>query len=173
MADGFGAFGKTPALGDFFHINAPQGFVRVWDDWVQGAMMAAAKAGGEDWDDQYMSSPIWRFTLAPGLAGPAKVQGVLMPSVDRVGRRFPLSLMAAIDGDGPASLDHLTQDDTFEQLEELALSTLEDGMDRDRLAGPPHDPENTFFRTNPRGPQAQGERRRGAVSARAEHLAGL
>lgn len=152
MSDGFGAFGKTPSLGDFFHINAPQGFVRVWDDWVQGAMMAAAQAGGDAWDDLYMSSPIWRFTLAPGLAGPAKIQGVLMPSVDRVGRRFPLSLMAAINGDGPASLDHLTHDETFELLEDLALSTLEDGMDRDRLAAllaeitPPAAPQPTPLR---------------------------
>ncbi|MCX7561324.1 type VI secretion system-associated protein TagF [Sulfitobacter sp. F26204] len=134
MSGGFGAFGKTPALGDFFHINAPQGFVRVWDEWLQTTMMTAASAAGDEWDDQYMSSPIWRFTLAAGLAGPAKVHGVLMPSVDRVGRRFPLSLMATIAGDIPASFDHFTNDDTFEQLEDLALATLEDDMDRDRLA---------------------------------------
>lgn len=134
MGQGFGAFGKMPALGDFFHLNAPQGFVRVWDDWLQGAMMAAAQSGGQAWDDQYMSAPIWRFTLAPGVAGPAKILGVLMPSVDRVGRRFPLALMAPIDHEGPSALDHLTQDKTFEQLEDLALSCLDDGMDRDRLA---------------------------------------
>lgn len=134
MQPGFGAFGKMPALGDFFHLNAPQGFVRIWDDWLQGAMMAAAQAGGDAWDDQYMSAPIWRFTLAPGLAGPSKILGVLMPSVDRVGRRFPLALMTSVEREGPAAFDHLTQDSAFESLEDLALAALEDGMDRDRLA---------------------------------------
>lgn len=134
MGQGFGAFGKMPALGDFFQLNTPPGFVRVWDDWLQGAMMAAADAGGAHWDDQYMSAPIWRFTLSPGLAGAAKVIGILMPSVDRVGRRFPLALMAPIDGDGPMTLDHLAEEDTFDRLETLALTTLEDGVDRDKLA---------------------------------------
>ena len=134
MEQGFGAFGKMPALGDFFHLNAPPGFVRVWDDWLQGAMMAAAEAGQDAWDAQYMSAPIWRFTLAPGLAGAAKIIGVLMPSVDRVGRRFPLALMAAVEREGPATLDHLCEDQTFERLEDVALAALEDGMDRDRLA---------------------------------------
>ncbi|MFC6640100.1 type VI secretion system-associated protein TagF [Sulfitobacter sediminilitoris] len=134
MEQGFGAFGKMPALGDFFHLNAPPGFVRIWDNWLQGAMVAAAEAGRDAWDDQYMSAPIWRFTLSAGLAGATKVIGVLMPSVDRVGRRFPLVLMAAVEREGPATLDHLSEDETFEKLEDIALAALEDGMDRDRLS---------------------------------------
>ena len=135
MGQGFGAFGKMPSLGDFFHLNAPAGFVRAWDDWLQGAMMAAQQAGGEAWDAQYMSAPIWRFALSPGLAGAGKIMGVLMPSVDRVGRRFPLALMAPLDRDGPVALDHLSEDATYERLEDLALATLEDDMDRARLEG--------------------------------------
>lgn len=134
MEQGFGAFGKMPSLGDFFRLNTPPGFVRVWDSWLQGALMSAAEAGQERWDDQYMSAPIWRFALSPGLAGATKIIGVLMPSVDRVGRRFPLALMAAVDRDGPAALDHLSEDPLYEQLEDVALAALDDGMDRDRLS---------------------------------------
>jgi type VI secretion system protein ImpM len=134
MEGGFGAFGKMPALGDFFQINAPKGFVRVWDDWLQRAMVAAADTIGTAWDDQYLSAPIWRFSLAPGIAGPANVIGVLMPSVDRVGRRFPLALMTSVAGPSAAALDHLTSDATFDSLEDLALACLEDAMDRDKLA---------------------------------------
>lgn len=133
MTQGFGAFGKMPSLGDFFHVNAPAGFVRPWDDWLQGAMISAAEAGQGDWDAQYMSAPIWRFSLSPGLAGAAKIIGVLMPSVDRVGRRFPLVLMGAVDREGPACLDHFTEDATYARLEDVALAALEDDMDRDRL----------------------------------------
>lgn len=132
-AQGFGAFGKMPALGDFFRLNTPPGFVRVWDAWLQGAMVSAGQSGGPEWDKQYMSAPIWRFALPPGLAGAAKVIGVLMPSVDRVGRRFPLALMGPVVGQGPVALDHLRAEDTFAKLEDVALAALDDGMTKDRL----------------------------------------
>lgn len=130
---GFGAFGKMPALGDFFRLGTPPGFVRVWDAWLQSVMITSAQASGASWDAQYMSAPIWRFALAPGLAGAAKVIGVVMPSVDRVGRRFPLALMGDVRGDTPVALDHFNAEDTFCALEDVALSALDDGMTRETL----------------------------------------
>jgi type VI secretion system protein ImpM len=38
-----------------------------------------------------MEAPVWRFALAPGLCGAAGVVGVMLPSVDRAGRYFPLT----------------------------------------------------------------------------------
>ncbi|KAG1647588.1 Protein phosphatase PrpC [Nymphon striatum] len=52
--------------------------------------------------------------------------GVVMPSVDRVGRRFPLTLMAPLSTPGPAPVDHLGAERVFEKLEDLALLALED-----------------------------------------------
>lgn len=134
MEPGFGAFGKMPSTGDFFRLNAPPGFVASWDVWLQQTLLDAQAALGGDWDDHYMSAPIWRFCLAPGLAGPKKTLGVLMPSVDRVGRRFPLTLMATLDTPGPAQLDHFCEEALFVRLEDLALAALDDDMTRDRLA---------------------------------------
>jgi len=133
MAESFGAFGKIPAVGDFFRIAPPAGFVRVWDEWVQRAMLVGQTALAAEWDASYMSAPIWRFTLSAGLAGPSKAMGVLMPSVDRVGRRFPLTLMAALPTPGPAQLDHFSETKLFELLEDVALDTLEDGATREAL----------------------------------------
>ncbi|SFU08044.1 type VI secretion system-associated protein TagF [Sedimentitalea nanhaiensis] len=144
MTAGFGAFGKMPSVGDFFRVNPPPGFVSVWDGWIQRAMLMGQSALGADWDAHYMSAPIWRFSLSAGLAGTHKVMGVAMPSVDRVGRRFPLTLMAAVTTPGPSQLDHFSEEPLFEQLEDLALDTLEDGMTRDHLTDrltaicPPH-----------------------------------
>lgn len=133
MVHGFGAFGKIPSVGDFFRFGTPPGFVIPWDDWIQRGMLAAQEALGGDWDSHYMSAPIWRFCLSPGLAGPQKVIGVLMPSVDRVGRRFPLSLMAALQTPGPAQLDHFSEEALFVRLEDMALDALDDGMTRERF----------------------------------------
>ncbi|MFT4962477.1 MAG: type VI secretion system protein ImpM [Paracoccaceae bacterium] len=134
MTVGFGAFGKIPAVGDFFRLNAPPGFVVVWDDWIQRAMLGAQSTLGAGWNAAYMSAPIWRFSLSAGLAGPQKVMGVLMPSVDRVGRRFPLTLMATLPTPGPAQLDHFSEETLFVRLENLALDALDDTMTRDGLA---------------------------------------
>ncbi|WP_171208225.1 MULTISPECIES: type VI secretion system-associated protein TagF [unclassified Ruegeria] len=130
---GFGAFGKMPSVGDFFRLGVPPSFVQPWDTWIQRSMLDAAQSLGQAWDQHYMSSPIWRFCLSPGLAGPQKMLGVLMPSVDRVGRRFPLTLVAPLSNEGSALLAHFRSLDTYRKLEDLALAALEDDMTRDKL----------------------------------------
>ena len=55
----------------------------------------------------------------------------MMPSVDRVGRCFPLTLAVALDG-APSLRACLTvHAPWFVQLEDLALSTLDDGFEFD------------------------------------------
>ncbi len=41
-----------------------------------------------------MEAPIWRFLLPAGACGAQAALGVWLPSVDRVGRQFPLALCA-------------------------------------------------------------------------------
>ncbi|MEX0365895.1 MAG: type VI secretion system-associated protein TagF [Ruegeria sp.] len=130
---GFGAFGKMPSVGDFFRLGVSPTFVQPWDEWIQRSMLDAAEALGTAWDSHYMSTPIWRFCLSPGLAGPQKMLGVLMPSVDRVGRRFPLTLAAPLTTEGSALLTHFRETELYSRLEDLALASLEDDMTRDRL----------------------------------------
>lgn len=130
----FGAFGKIPSVGDFFRINPPIGFASIWDEWLQRCLVSGAHAYGSRWDELYMSVPIWRFCLSPGVAGASGVLGVLMPSVDRVGRRFPLTLVGPLQ-DGMQVIEaHLSADDTFETLESIALSVLDDDLSKDALA---------------------------------------
>ena len=131
---GVGAFGKMPSLGDFFRLELPRGFTEPWDQWLQASMLAAQDAMGDKWQSVYLTAPIWRFTLSAGQAGPEAMIGVLMPSVDRVGRLFPLTLARCL----PAGLDvpsaHLSASGYFELLEAIALDALEDHMTRDMLA---------------------------------------
>jgi type VI secretion system protein ImpM len=133
-AGGYGAYGKMPALGDFFRIGLPPGFVDPWDRWLQTGMAGLRDALGARWDGCYMTAPIWRFTLSAGLAGPQAVQGVLMPSVDRVGRQFPLTLARLLPGQPGAAAADAAGLAAFPALEEVALDALEDGMTRERLA---------------------------------------
>lgn len=133
MSQGFGAFGKIPALGDFMRMNIAHGFVQVWDDWLQAAITELRAAIGEGWDDAYLTAPIWRFTLPEGLAGPTGMIGILMASVDRVGRQFPLTLAAPTQIENTAQT-HFANTRVFEGLEQIALSMLDDGSDREMLS---------------------------------------
>lgn len=121
---GFGAYGKIPALGDFFRTTPPPGFVEAWDPWVQARLLDVQHELGAPWREAYLGAPIWRFTLSAGLAGPSPILGVFMPSVDRVGRDFPLTLMAPAKG-GAFGL-HAAAEAAFAALEECALAMLGD-----------------------------------------------
>jgi type VI secretion system protein ImpM len=142
-----------PSLGDFFRLDLPRSFVEPWDEMLQNALMSAKRSMGEGWNAAYMSAPIWRFALGPGQAGPNAILGVVMASVDRVGRQFPLTLAVAHDGRAVA-VDHFANGPLFEQLEQLALDALDDGMTqdilRDRLAQLAFSPA-TFSALSPLG----------------------
>lgn len=123
-----GFFGKVSSHGDFVSRRLPPSFQEPWDAWLQAGVRASRQALGPRWLAAYLSSPIWRFSLAPGVCGASGWAGLLMPSVDRVGRHFPLTLAAA----GAAPLEQLTRyGEWYGQLEQLALSTLADGFELD------------------------------------------
>lgn len=126
MAAGFGYYGKIPSRGDFLRNNLPHTFIEPWDAWLQSAMVAGRTLYGESWQQVYFSAPIWRFTLPAGTCGQNTMLGILMPSVDQVGRQFPLTL-AVVLGDQDAWSAFSVSDRTFEALEEAALAMLEDG----------------------------------------------
>jgi len=89
-----GLFGKLPARGDFVQLGLPGSFVRPWDAWLQQAMAASQQRMGEAWLPAFLEAPVWRFVLPDGMCGTGAVLGLLMPSVDRVGRYYPLTLAA-------------------------------------------------------------------------------
>ncbi len=121
-----GFFGKMPALGDFVCRRLPKEFVDPWDEWLQSSMRASREGLGERWLDCYLTSPVWRFVLSPGLCGSAAWAGILMPSVDRVGRYFPLTLANAF----PHTVNPLylaeRAGDWFDRAESAVLSVLEE-----------------------------------------------
>jgi type VI secretion system protein ImpM len=99
-----GFYGKIPARGDFVRSGLPRDFVEPWDDWLRGGLAASRAALGEEWLPAWLEAPVWCFALAPGVCGAGAVIGLWLPSVDRVGRHFPLTLAAVGAGADPAAL---------------------------------------------------------------------
>ena len=131
-----GVYGKLPARGDFITRRLGRAFVNAWDDWLQRAILASQSALGARWLEIYLTSLLWRFALGAGCFGPNTVIGVLMPSVDKVGRYFPLTLCRELEG--PIELTVLAADATawYEAVEKLALSALGDDFRLDELEAP-------------------------------------
>ena len=124
-----GYYGKIPIRGDFVSHGLPREFVDPWDDWIQLAMQNSRNLLSDGWLDVYLTSPIWHFALAPAICGDNCWAGVLMPSVDEIGRYFPLTIAAPVaQGSNIATV--LSRSQTWlNKVEELARSCLEDGFD--------------------------------------------
>jgi type VI secretion system protein ImpM len=122
-----GFFGKLPSRGDFVVRRLPPDFVTPWDEWLEAALAQSRAQLGERWLDVYLTSPIWRFVLSPGVAGAEAYCGVVMPNVDRVGRYFPLVAAAPLDLEGRAPAHVVAAaEQWFASVEALMLETLAD-----------------------------------------------
>ncbi|HEX6019223.1 MAG TPA: type VI secretion system-associated protein TagF [Burkholderiaceae bacterium] len=127
---GAGWFGKMPAHGDFVSRRLPADWVAAWDDWLQQQLPRSRAAHGDDaWLALYLVAPVRRFWLAPGLLAPAAWLGVLMPSVDSVGRHFPFTLAVALPPPSDALADALAGDVWFAAADALARQALDPAFD--------------------------------------------
>jgi type VI secretion system protein ImpM len=119
-----GLFGKLPSHGDFLRRRASDAFVDTWDAWLQACMAASRAALGDQWLGVYLTSPAWRFVCAAGACGPAPVIGLMVPSVDRVGRYFPLTLVAELPDDVNPLAAARESASFFDRAERLVIDTL-------------------------------------------------
>jgi type VI secretion system protein ImpM len=120
-----GWFGKVPALGDFASRRLPESFVARWDPWLQLGLMASREMLGERWLEVYLNAPIRRFELAPGVVDQQAWVGILMASVDRVGRHFPLTMAVALAAGAPPASRAMEADAWFAGIGALALRALD------------------------------------------------
>ena len=125
-----GWYGKIPGTGDFIARRIPASFSESWDRWLQAAVGGSRDRLGARWRDSFLSMPAWRFMLAPGVLTQNAWAGLMVPSVDAVGRYFPLTLAAALPS---ASVDLLgsllAAASWFDQLEAIALKAIAPGAD--------------------------------------------
>lgn len=132
-----GWHGKLPSLGDFASRRLDAAFIDAWDGWLAAGLLALRENNPAGWLDAYLASPSWRFLLLPGVlpgeAGAQGYAGVLMPSVDRVGRYFPFTVVQPL-GDAPVSTQQMRALWYWlGRLDELAADALQDDWGVERL----------------------------------------
>ncbi len=94
MAVGF--YGKLPSHGDFIQRGITDGFVNRWDAWLQEGLARSREALGDPWVSLFLTSPVWRFVLSRGMVDGSNWAGILLPSIDRANRCFPLTIVAEL-----------------------------------------------------------------------------
>lgn len=121
-----GCFGKIRAKGDFVSRNLDYEVQEYLDGWLQSAFKISQQQIESDWLKYYLTSPIWRFIISEKKMN-KDIIGFMMPSIDKVGRYYPLFMLEVFDN-GNLCGDELNCK-SFEALEELAMKTLDDGND--------------------------------------------
>jgi type VI secretion system protein ImpM len=124
-----GIYGKLPSHGDFLQRRVPPEFLTPWDEWLQAGIAASRGALAQEWADTYLTSPVWRFALSASACGRAAVAGLMAPSVDRVGRFFPLTLVWRLPAELPPIVYASLSGATLASAEQLLI----DGLTADSL----------------------------------------
>jgi type VI secretion system protein ImpM len=162
----FGVFGKLPQKRDFIALNIPRMVLEPFETWLQSAVAASRSELGAAWQDLYLVSPIWRFWIGGDIFGVA-CAGALIPSVDKVGRFFPLAILYCADAQsGIVAPPFDPLDAWYQAIEERLLTVLHDNaeIEVERLTEGLAAPESDFEAPAPQPAKA----RRGLVWQSAE-----
>ncbi|MGM5058674.1 type VI secretion system-associated protein TagF (plasmid) [Rhizobium leguminosarum] len=128
-ADRIGFFGKLPSHGDFVSMGLSRNLQAALDAWLQSGLQAAQRELGEDWERRFRMMPTWRFIVERGLWGSATIAGVLLPSLDRVGRSFPLVIATQLHGFAEHPRQLYLDDTWFTAAEAIAESSARRNFD--------------------------------------------
>lgn len=132
-SDRIGFFGKVPSHGDFISDGLERELIGTFDGWMRSGMHACADLFTGRWPKIFSSSPPIRFIVEHGIWGNCAYVGVLVPSADRVGRKYPLAIIAQLNGfrEHPRSL--YLDDTWFMAAEALAETSMTGDFDISRF----------------------------------------
>jgi len=147
-----GLFGKLPAHGDFIYRELPTRFINVWDEWLQGYVGGTQEQLGDRWLEIYMTSPIWRFAFSEGVIDEHAWAGILLPSVDRVGRYFPFSVVTRLPAKTNPTEFICARPNWYQAMEDAALRALDGQLQIDDLIEELNDSNPMLREVYTRGP---------------------
>jgi type VI secretion system protein ImpM len=123
---GFGVFGKLPQKRDFVTFNVPRVTLEPFETWLQSAVAASRSELAGAWQEHYLVAPIWRFWIGGDILG-ATCAGSLVPSVDGIGRFFPLTILyCAESGEEIPPPPFAPMDDWYAAIETRLLGVLDE-----------------------------------------------
>lgn len=132
-----GWHGKLPTVSDFASRRLDARFIEIWDEQLSSSLGALREQEGERWTETYLCCPTWRFLMGPGFLAPpfdaTCWTGVLMPSVDHVGRYYPLTLASSVAAMPSDAQEMKSLWFWLKKLEDAAIAALQDDWSIDQL----------------------------------------
>lgn len=128
-----GAYGKYPAKRDYISVKMPRPVLQPLETWLAAGLATSRDRLGRRWQEHYMVQPVWNFRLGRALCG-VECLGTMAPSVDGVGRTFPIVILAVAN----------TPEESFATTAEEVSAWIAAACERLMLAlsdQPPLDPE--------------------------------
>lgn len=151
-----GFFGKHPRFGDFVGHGLSGDVQSGVQDWLTSTLAQAKAILGDDWAAVYDASRPIRFWAGSRVFGTQTLRGVICPSHDKVGRRYPFVLVQENATPLPPPID--TDQSFHAGAETFAAVALERDVElsRDIMATASHDRREDaaldppmFWATNP------------------------
>jgi len=121
-----GYLGKVPSLGDFVQDSVSKEFSEHWEQWLQAAIAVSKEQLGDNWQDNYLTGPVWHFALSPNIVGNKGVMGTLLPSMDAVGRHYPFTVASTLE---VAPIEVLNSGVFSLEYEDTVLKVLDSSVD--------------------------------------------
>lgn len=117
-------FGKHPAFGDFLSHGLSTEACTILEQWLDDVLPTLKTGFGADWDVAWASAAPLKFWLTADLLG-KPVAGLFLPSMDRVGRKYPF-ILGYVDIAPPAIIgpdhDERVFSPLWHHLQSLALT---------------------------------------------------
>lgn len=113
-APSLSAFGKLPTHGDFVRHQAGSDAVRALDEWLQHGLFFAQAQRSPRLEEAYGEAPALAFLFRRDVRH-APLLGVLRPSRDSAGRRFPFVIVRELGPGEPSGWDLVLREANYLQ----------------------------------------------------------
>ena len=128
-----GIYGKLPAHGDFIDRRLSHEFRATWDTWLRRCIAVSREQLGEHWLSTYLTSPAWRFCFTSGVIDKHVWAGVMIPSVDSIGRYFPFCIVKEYPENTNSFELQQNLEQWYQTIEEIAMQGLSQQSNADTL----------------------------------------
>lgn len=122
-------FGKIPAIGDFCGAAMPQAVEFELDGWISDCLRNCEQLFGQEWLQLYFNAPMSGFYWPPGVCkslGQNHAVGILMPSVDKAGRAYPLIVLQLLEPQPNPEQTEASLQQWLMKVHAICSQTLED-----------------------------------------------
>ncbi len=118
-----GCFGKLPISPEFIRVQAKGGTLEAFDEWIQEGLLSCRVTLGPTWKDLFLESNTWNFLFHVPQQKEWLI-GVMVPSQDKAGRMFPMTLFLRVE---KPSKGHAFMPLLFQEFLERGKLLLQDG----------------------------------------------